>query len=220
MRLTTAATATNQKPFKGQTLLHGLIAWYVVLWVFLAIDPVDRHDWLLENILAMGLVIILVTTYRRFPLSDLSYLFLTVFMTLHAIGAHYTYSKVPLGFWMQEWWGLERNHFDRIAHFSFGLLLAYPLRELFLRRVHVRGFWAYYLPISGILALSGFFEILESWVALLVRPELGEAYLGTQGDEWDAQKDMTVAVFGAFFTIMLTYALSKLVSQKSLPAPP
>jgi putative membrane protein len=165
----------------------------------------------------VGLVIVLVTTYRRFPLSDLSYLFITVFMTLHAVGAHYTYSKVPLGFWMQEWWGLERNHFDRIAHFSFGLLLAYPLRELFLRRVQVRGFWAYYLPISGILALSGFFEIVESWVALLVSPELGDAYLGTQGDEWDAQKDMTVAVLGAFLTIVLTYALSKLESHKILP---
>ncbi len=220
MRLTTATNVSNQKPFKARTLLHGLIGWYVVLWIFLAIHPVDRHDWFLENILAIGLVMVLVATYRQFSLSDLSYIFLAVFMTLHAIGAHYTYSKVPLGFWMQEWWGLERNHFDRIAHFSFGLLLAYPLRELFLRRVHVRGFWAYYLPISGILALSGFFEIIESWVALLVRPELGEAYLGTQGDEWDAQKDMTVAVIGAFLTIMLTYALSKLVPPKSLPTPP
>lgn len=196
------------------------MAWYVVLWILLAIEPLDRHDWFLENILAIGLVMVLVATYRWFPLSDVSYIFLTVFMTLHAIGAHYTYSKVPLGFWMQDWWGFERNHFDRIAHFSFGLLLAYPLRELFLRRVNVRGFWAYYLPISGILALSGFFEIIESWVALLVSPELGEAYLGTQGDEWDAQKDMTVAVIGAFFTIMLTYALSKLASQKSPPPSP
>ncbi len=220
MQLTTATSVNNQKPFKARTLLHGLMAWYVVLWIWLAIEPIDRHDWFLENILAIGLVIVLIATYRWFPLSDISYIFLTVFMTFHAIGAHYTYSKVPLGFWMQDWWGFERNHFDRIAHFSFGLLLAYPLRELFLRRVNVRGFWAYYLPISGILALSGFFEIIESWVALLVRPELGEAYLGTQGDEWDAQKDMTVAVIGAFITIMLTYALTKLASQKSLPTPP
>ncbi|HNP59647.1 MAG TPA: DUF2238 domain-containing protein [Nitrospirales bacterium] len=220
MQLTTATSVNNQRPFKNRILLHGLMAWYAVLWIFLAIEPIDRHDWFLENILAIGLVIVLVTTYRWFPLSDLSYIFLTVFMTLHAIGAHYTYSKVPLGYWMQEWWGLERNHFDRIAHFSFGLLLAYPLRELFLRRVNVRGFWAYYLPISGILALSGFFEIIESWVALLVRPELGEAYLGTQGDEWDAQKDMTVAVIGAVLTIMLTYVFSKVVPQKSLPTAP
>lgn len=220
MRLTTAVNAPNRKNFREHHLVHLLLAWYVVFWIALAIEPIDRHDWFLENILAIGLVIVLVATYRWFPLSDLSYIFLTVFMTLHAIGAHYTYSKVPLGFWMQDWWGFERNHFDRIAHFSFGLLLAYPIRELFLRRVKVRGFWAYYLPISGILALSGFFEIIESWVALLVSPELGEAYLGTQGDEWDAQKDMTVAVLGAFLTIMLTYALSKVVSQKSFQAPP
>ncbi len=219
MRLTTAANATNQNPFKERFLLHGLMAWYAVIWVVLAIDPLDRHDWFLENILAIGLVIVLIVTYQKFPLSDLSYVLITIFMTLHAIGAHYTYSKVPLGFWIQDALGLQRNHFDRIAHFSFGLLLVYPLRELFLRRVHVHGFWAYYLPISGILALSGFFEIIESWVALLVRPELGEAYLGTQGDEWDAQKDMFVAVVGAFSTIMLTYVLSKTVSQKTLPAP-
>ena len=213
--LTTAGTVTDHKLFLNRPLLHRCMAWYVVLWVFLAIDPVDRHDWFLENILAVGLLIVLVATYRRFPLSDLSYLLITVFMTLHAIGAHYTYSKVPMGFWMEDWWGLERNHFDRIAHFSFGLLLVYPLRELFLRVVQVRGFWAYYLPISGILAMSGFFEILESWVALMVSPELGEAYLGTQGDEWDAQKDMTMAIIGAFLTIMLTYTYSKLVSHKA-----
>ncbi|MEO6202109.1 MAG: DUF2238 domain-containing protein [Nitrospirales bacterium] len=219
MPLTTAANAINPKPFKDRFLLHGLIAWYVGWWIFLAIEPIDRQDWFLENFLAMGLMIVLVTTYRTFPLSDLSYIFLTLFMTLHAVGAHYTYSKVPLGFWMQEWWGLERNHFDRIAHFSFGLLLAYPLRELFLRRVNVHGFWAYYLPISGILAMSGFFEIIETSVVLLVRPELGEAYLGTQGDEWDAQKDMLVALIGAVLTIVLTYTLSKLVSPKPLSSP-
>lgn len=215
MPLTTAATATNQKPFHEQRLLHGLIAWYLAIWTFLAIEPLDRHDWFLENILAIGLVLVLIVTYRQYPFSDLSYVFLTVFMTVHAIGAHYTYSKVPFGFWIQEWWGLERNHFDRIAHFLFGLLLAYPLREIFLRHVKVHGFWAYYLPISGILAMSGFFEILESWIVLLVRPELGEAYLGTQGDEWDAQKDMTVALIGAFLAIVLTYVLSARASRSS-----
>jgi putative membrane protein len=80
---------------------------------------------------------------------------------------------------------------------------------MFLRRVHIRGFWAYYLPVSGILALSGFFEILESWIAQLVRPDLGEAYLGTQGDEWDAQKDMTLALIGALFAMVLTFLISR-----------
>lgn len=214
MGVTTADTVTGHEPFANRLLLHGCLAWYLSLWIFLAIDPVDRQDWALENILAVGLVMVLFATYRRFPLSDLSYLLITVFLTLHAIGSHYTYSKVPMGFWMEDWWGLERNHFDRIAHFSFGLLLVYPLRELFLRVVQVRGFWSYYLPVSGILAMSGFFEILESWVVLMVHPELGEAYLGTQGDEWDAQKDMTLALVGGILTIMLTYGFSQWWSQK------
>jgi putative membrane protein len=215
MRLTTATTANNRPSFREHYLLQGLCAWYVLFWTILAIEPLDRQDWLLENILALGFIVVLVATYRQFPLSDLSYVLLAVFLTLHAIGAHYTYSKVPLGFWIQDLWGLERNPFDRIAHFAFGLLLAYPLRELFLRRVQVGGFWAYYLPISGIVALSGFFEIIESWIAQLVSPELGIAYLGTQGDVWDAQKDMTMACVGALLTILLTYFFAKWVVHHS-----
>lgn len=129
MRLTTADTAPNSGPFKDSYLLKALLGWYVVIWVFLAIDPVDRQDWFLENMLGLGLMVLLLTTYRHFPLSDLSYIFITIFMTLHAIGAHYTYSKVSLGFWVQDMWALDRNHFDRLAHFSFRLLLAYPLRK-------------------------------------------------------------------------------------------
>jgi len=97
--------------------------------VFLAIDAVDRQDWFLENMLVLGLMVLLLTTYRHFPLSDLSYILTTISMTLHAIGAHYTYSKVPLGFWVQDMWALDRNHFDRLAHFSFGLLLALSAEE-------------------------------------------------------------------------------------------
>ena len=215
MRLTTADTATHSGTFNDSYLLKALLGWYVMIWVLLAIDPVDRQDWFLENMLAIGLMVLLLTTYRYFPLSDLSYMLITIFMTLHAIGAHYTYSKVPLGFWVQDMWALDRNHFDRLAHFSFGLLLAYPLREMFVRRVHIRGFWAYYLPVSGILALSGFFEIIESWIAQLVRPDLGEAYLGTQGDEWDAQKDMTLALIGALFAMVLTFLISRWRSARS-----
>ncbi len=130
-------------------------------------------------------------------------------MSLHAIGAHYTYAEVPLGFWIQDLWNLDRNHFDRIAHFAFGLLLVYPVREIYLRRIQVRGFWAYYLPVSGILSMSGLFELLEMLIVLIVDPELGAAYLGMQGDQWDAQKDMAVALFGGILTMAVTYANSK-----------
>ena len=176
---------------------HILLAWYVMWWGFLAIDPLDRKDWALENALALTLVGTLIATYRRFRFSFLSYLLITLFMTLHAVGAHYTYAEVPLGFWLKDILSLSRNPFDRLVHFAFGLLLVYPLKELLMRTGRVRGFWSIYLPISGILAQSGLFELVEALVAQIVNPELGAAYLGTQGDEWDAQKDMAAALVGA-----------------------
>ncbi|MER3424194.1 MAG: DUF2238 domain-containing protein, partial [Nitrospiraceae bacterium] len=183
-------------------------------WCWMAVSPVDRSDWLPENLLALLLVATLLITYRWFRFSNLSYLLITLFMTLHAVGAHYTYAQVPLGFWLKEALSLSRNHFDRVVHFAFGLLLAYPIREILVRLAGVKGFWSYYLPVSATLALSGFFEILESWVAQLVNPELGAAYLGTQGDEWDAQKDMTTAFAGALTATLLTLVLPKILPQK------
>jgi putative membrane protein len=171
-------------------------------WGFLAIDPLDRKDWALENALALTLVGTLIATHRRFRFSFLSYLLITLFMTLHAVGAHYTYAEVPLGFWLKDILSLSRNPFDRLVHFAFGLLLVYPLKELLMRTGRVRGFWSIYLPISGILAQSGLFELVEALVVQIVNPELGAAYLGTQGDEWDAQKDMAAALVGA--TLMTT----------------
>lgn len=190
------------------------MAWYVAFWCWMAVSPVDRSDWLPENLLALLLVATLLITYRWFRFSNLSYLLITLFMTLHAVGAHYTYAQVPLGFWLKEALSLSRNHFDRVVHFAFGLLLAYPIREILVRLAGVKGFWSYYLPVSATLALSGFFEILESWVAQLVNPELGAAYLGTQGDEWDAQKDMTTAFAGALTATLLTLVLPKILPQK------
>jgi putative membrane protein len=178
-------------------LLVGLALWYGLLWTVLAIAPRDRQDWLLENLLALAAVVTLVTTYRRFQFSTASYLLITAFFSLHAIGAHYTYAEVPFGFWLQHAFGLSRNPFDRLVHFGYGLLLALPLRELLIRLAGVKGMWSYYLPISGMLAQSGLFEIVEAVVAQIVSPELGAAYLGTQGDEWDAQNDMIAATVGA-----------------------
>lgn len=185
--------------------LHlGLLGSYLALWIVLAIAPLDRRDWLLENLLAFLAVGLLIGTYRRFPFSDLSYVLIAVFMTLHAIGAHYTYAQVPLGDWLKAALALDRNHFDRVAHFLFGLLMAYPICELYMRVARLQGSWAYAFPVVTVLALSGFFEIIETWVAQIVSPELGDAYLGTQGDIWDAQRDMTAALSGAVICMALT----------------
>lgn len=180
-----------------RTLLVGLLIAYGLLWTILAIAPNDRQDWLLENLLALAAVAALLATYGRFQFSTASYVLFTAFLSLHAIGAHYTYAEVPFGFWLQEVFGLSRNPFDRLVHFGYGLLLAFPLRELLVRLAGVKGWWSFYLPVSGMLAQSGLFEIVEAVVAQIVNPELGAAYLGTQGDEWDAQNDMIAAFSGA-----------------------
>ena len=188
-------------------LLSGLLLLYGLFWSWLAVAPVDRRDWLLENLLSLTLVVILVFTYRRFRFSVTSYCLIGLFLTLHAVGSHYTYSEVPFGFWLKDFFALSRNPFDRIVHFSYGALLVYPLRELLIRLTGVHGFWASYLPVSAILAQSGFFEIVEAMVATIVSPELGSTYLGTQGDEWDAQKDMAAAFTGALLTIGISSAM-------------
>jgi len=188
-------------------LLSGLLIWYGLLWTVLAFSPHDRQDWLLENLLALAAVGTLLLTYRRFQFSTLSYLLITAFFSLHAVGAHYTYAEVPFGFWLQQLLGLSRNPFDRLVHFAYGLLLVYPLREVLIRLVGAGTFWSYYLPVSGMLAQSALFEIVEAVVAQVVSPELGTAYLGTQGDEWDAQKDMMAAFSGALVTMTLVLVM-------------
>jgi len=188
----------------GVRLHQGLLAGYLVLWAVLAIAPVDRRDWLLENILPVLLLGLLIGTYRRFQFSDRSYVLIALFMALHAVGAHYTYEHVPAGSWMQQALDLPRNHFDRLAHAAFGLLLTYPIRELFVRLAHLRGFWSHYFALTTVVAFSGLFEILEAWVAQIVSPELGALYLGTQGDIWDAQQDMTAVLAGALLCTVLT----------------
>src|SRR5256885_1397033 len=206
------STSTTHKTvgFSKNRVLQVLLVWYAAVWVVTSIATLDRHDWFLENLLVFAVMAVLIGTYRIFPLSDLSYLLITAFLTLHAIGAHYSYSEVPFGFWIQRTFGFARNPFDRIVHFSFGLLMAYPIREIFLRVANARGFWAYYLPLDVTLAFSAMYEIMESWFAQIISPGLGDAWLGTQGDVWDAQKDMTAALAGAILCMLITAVVPRL----------
>ncbi|MEC4890236.1 MAG: DUF2238 domain-containing protein [Nitrospira sp.] len=197
-------------------LIHGLLLAYGIVWIWLAVDPVNRRDWLLENLLPLAGFTLLLVTYRRFQFSRLSYCLIAFFLTLHAIGAHYTYAEVPFGYWLKDVLALSRNPFDRLVHFAFGLLLAYPVREWLVRLAKVEGAWSYYLPMSAILAQSSLFEIIEAVVAVLVSPELGNLYLGTQGDEWDAQKDMAAALVGAFFAMAVTFVAARFSSAGAM----
>src|SRR4029453_4158286 len=111
-------------------LLIAAFSSYLLLWIGLAIRPLDRSDWLLENLLVFVAAAVLIPTYRRFQFSNLSYVLIFVFLAVHAIGAHYTYAKVPAGFWVKDWLYLQRIHYDRLIHFGFGFLLLYPMSEL------------------------------------------------------------------------------------------
>ena len=123
-------------------------------------------------------------------------------MILHAIGAHYTYGQVPVGYWIRDQFGWNRNDFDRVAHFAYGLLFSYPIREVFVRTLDMKPFWSYFMPVDVILASSALFRIAGSLrIAQIVKPELANQYLGSQGDYFDAQNDMASALFGAILTM-------------------
>lgn len=186
-----------------------LLGLYVAWWLAWAIRPWDFEGWVLEHILTVLWVAVLVLTYRVFPLSNISYTLIFLHLSLHTIGAHFTYSRVPYDDWFRTLFGVgvneplgfERNHFDRLVHFCFGLLLAYPIREVFLRIAGVKGFWGYYLPLDLTMSFSMLYELIEWGAAILFGGELGQAYLGTQGDIWDAHKDMTMATLGAIVSM-------------------
>lgn len=191
------------RPFSRNRFTQGLVVLYGVVFAIAGISPSDRSDWLLENLVVFAFAAGLVATHRRFVLSNFSSLLVFLFLSLHALGAHYTYSLAPPGFWIQEAFGLTRNHYDRVVHLAFGLLLGYPLREIARRRLHLRGAWSYAGPVIAVLALSSSYELLESWAARIVDPDLGTAFMGTQGDEWDTQKDMSLALGGALAAMAL-----------------
>jgi putative membrane protein len=189
---------------------------YLVFWIALAIKPNYRSDWLLENALVLVGVFILVGTFRVLPLSLVSYTAIFVFMCLHTIGAHYTYAEVPYDAWVRsltgstlsELMGWHRNYFDRLVHFSYGLLLAYPIREIFQRVANVRGFWGYFLPLDLTMSTSMLYELMEWGAAVFFGGDLGPAFLGTQGDVWDAQKDMALASLGATVAMCINAAIN------------
>jgi len=198
-----------------------LIAGVLVLWAALAISPYDRSDWLLENALLVAGAAFLIGTRRALPLSGISYTMILLFMCMHIVGAHFTYAEVPYdvafqrvtGHSFNQLVGWKRNNYDRVVHFSYGLLLAYPIRELFLRVANVRGFWGYFLPLDLTMSSSMLYELIEWLSAVWFGAGLGTAFLGSQGDEWDAQKDMALASLGALIAMVAT-ALVNAIYQR------
>jgi putative membrane protein len=201
-------SATGVKPARFDAFKLVLLATFVGVWCWAAWKPLHPDDWLLENYLVFFWVPVLLLTARFFSLSNISYALITLFLCLHVIGSHYTYAEVPFGETLREWVGGERNMYDRMVHFAFGLLLAYPVREVLVGIAGLRGFWAYFFPVDITFSFSSIYEIIEWRAAALAAPELGMAFLGTQGDIWDAQKDMLLAGTGAIIAMVLVALLN------------
>jgi putative membrane protein len=170
---------------------------FLVVWVVSAVKPGIPEDWFLENLLVFVLIALLAVSYRWLAFSDCSYLLILIFLCLHECGAHYQYDAAVPGEWMKLIVNTQRNHYDRLVHFSFGLLLSYPQREILMRRAGLRGTWLRILPIFTTLALSAAYEMIEALVAAIVDPVDAAAFLGSQGDPWDSQEDMFMALAGA-----------------------
>jgi putative membrane protein len=197
-----------------------LLVAFIAIFAALAIAPWYPQDWLLENLLVLIAVPGLVLAYRRLRFSNFAYTCLFVFFVLHEIGAHYTYSEVPWREWLAAVTGAEaaaagRNHYDRFVHFAYGLLLMPAVRELIEARMSPQGLWRWVMPLFFVMAHSVIYEMIEWIAAVLFGGELGVAYLGTQGDEWDAQKDMALATAGAVTALVLLEIISRLRGRAS-----
>ncbi|HMO34339.1 MAG TPA: DUF2238 domain-containing protein [Lacibacter sp.] len=199
----TLAISPTRTPLRRNYWLWAFLLVFAVTWISTFTGTTDLNNWLLENTLTFLFVLFLVFSFRRFQFSDLSYLLICVYLCLHVYGSKYTYAENPFGYWLMEQFNGQRNHYDRIVHFSFGFLLAYPMRELFLKWLRYPRLVAWILPIEITLSISGFYELIEWAVADLFFTAQGDAYLGTQGDVWDAQKDIFLAFSGAILATTL-----------------
>jgi putative membrane protein len=183
-----------------------LAAYVLVVLVALVasgLGPKDRLTWFLEVIWVIAALPLLLATARRFPLTRLLWVLIVLHMGVLMLGGHYTYAEVPLGFWVRDAFDLARNHYDRLGHFMQGFVPAILARELLLRLTPLeRGGWLFYLVLAACLSFSAFFEFIEWWAALAWGAD-ADAFLATQGDVWDTQWDMFLALCGAFLAQLL-----------------
>lgn len=203
-----------------------LLGVFIVLWAVLAVAPLYRQDWLLENTLVFVAVPVLVATRRRLRFSNAAYTCLFVFFSLHEVGAHYTYSLVPYDAWfsaltghsLDALLGFPRNEYDRAIHLLYGLLITPAAVELFAHYGRYARIWAALFPVLFVSSHSVIYELIEWAAAVVFGGDLGQAYLGTQGDVWDAQKDMAMALLGALLSVALLALAGRLPVRKP-PAP-
>lgn len=207
--LFTRSHHTARIPFRRNPLLKTLAYLLIGFWAYTGIMTTNLPNWILENSLTMSAFILLISFYRHYRFSDLSYCCFFLFLLLHLYGSQYSYAETPLGNWFQETFSTSRNHYDRLVHFSFGFLLAYPMRELVQNVLRFRSVAGFLLPVEWTVSLSALYELAEWAVADVFFPEASAAYLGMQGDIWDTQKDIFMATTGASLSMLLLYLVLK-----------
>lgn len=206
----TNAFSTQRIPFRQNPWLWFLSLSFLLVWINSLVGTTDINNWILENLLTFLFVGFILFTYKYYQFSDLSYGLMALYVCLHVYGSKYTYAENPFGYWLMEIFGSSRNHYDRIVHFSFGFLLAYPMREAFLNWLKYPKRVSWILPIEITLSISAFYELIEWAVADIFFKAQGDAYLGTQGDIWDAQKDIFLAFLGAILATTLVSIIERL----------
>lgn len=212
-----AKEQSAQKPrfFRSRYHLILLVS-YLAWWTYNAIYPVYLFDWFLENILVVATLLFLWWIYPRVHFSNLSLTLFAVFLALHTHGSHYTYAESPLGFWISDLFGTERNHYDRIIHFGFGLLMFWPMREISNEVVGAKSRWVALVGLLFIISMSAAYESMEWITAIIVEPEAAMAFLAAQGDQFDAQKDHALAIGGGIISFFIAKILA---TQNRLPKP-
>jgi putative membrane protein len=180
-----------------------LLSIYGAGFLLLAIQPYDRSDWALENFFPISMLAATIIVYPHFKFTRLAYYLIFIYLFVQSYGGHYTYALAPPFNWLRDEFHLSRNHYDRLAHFMLGFLMAIPIREILARYISASRRWLGFITASIVLATGAFYEFIEWWVAVLVTPELGDKFLGTQGDIWDTHWDMFLALVGAILALAI-----------------
>lgn len=198
MQLSTASQSQSKPSlYKHSIFLQVYICIFICVWIWTFVNALDIQVWVLENVLLFLFIGAGLITYKRYILSDLSYILLISFILLHLYGAGFTYENNPLGLWLQEFTHAPRNSYDRIVHFAFGLFITYPLWEIGLKYIHFSNYVSLMVAMVAITFLGAWYEIIEWIVGGIFFPEQGIAFVGLQGDHWDTQKDIFLAIIGS-----------------------
>jgi putative membrane protein len=189
---------------------------FVGFWIWTAINPSFRDSWLLESYPLLIFIPIILFIGRFVGLSSFSYTLLAMFMMLHMVGAHYTYEKVPGGFFLGELYGSTRNMYDRLVHLLFGVLVTYPAFEALRKTLKIGEYWCYFFVFNFMMTFVAGYEVLEWLTSISSNPNASMAYIGAQGDIWDTQIDMYVAFLGCVFVLVVIF----LMMRRKLPSKP